>query len=367
MRTYRVQQDSISVTALRGSDTTHFASTVANNLRQEQLFNGRSTMRARLLSMISAIALGATGLYGVSALSPMNTAQAASFDFNGPDDGCGSSGQPACSSSYGNSRNFTSTDPTLNVTVRAWSMTGNSTGSGTGFNDKSQDAFLGFYSGGLGVTNRDPISNGGTEVVSDATNRGNSSASQNYGGDGTGTFSQHTMDNVGRLDFMSFFFNKSVRLDSIGMTAFTCCSLPGDPDSDIQVYIGNAVDGPDSGSAITDADVIAMIANKTLIDLDTLLDESGLPNEPFTDEGAIAASRTASFSNLPFGNLIVLMPKSDEGLDGEDMIKVAAMDVTTNVPEISVPEPMTGALFAGSLMGLAWMRRRAARKAPTQA
>jgi hypothetical protein len=357
MRTYREHQDSISVTTLRGNDTAHFASAIANNLRQEQLFIGRTTMRARLLSMISAIALGATGLYGVSALSPMNVAQAASFDLNGPDDGCGASGQPACSSSFGNSRVFTSNDPTLNVTVRAWSMTGNSTGSGSGFNDKSQDAFLGFYSGnGLGVTNRDPVG-------SSITDRGTSSSTAGNGGDGDGSSSQHTMDNVGRLDFMSFFFNKSVRLDSVAMNAFTCCGFSGDPDTDIQVYVGNAVDGPDSGTTITDADVVAMINNKTLLDLDTLLDEAGIPDEPFTNEGASAASRTAFFSNLPFGNLIVLMPKSDEGLDSEDMIKVAGMDVTTNIPDISVPEPMSSAFFTGSLLGLAWLRRRAARKA----
>ena len=361
MRTYREHQDSISVTTLRGNDTAHFASTIANNLRQEQLFIGRTTMRARLLSMISAIALGATGLYGVSALAPMNVAQAASFDLDGPDDGCGSSGQPACSSAAGNSRNFTATDDSsLNVTVRAWSMTANSTGSGSGFNDKSQDAFLGFYSGGLGVTNRDAVG-------SSITDRGTSSSTAGNGGDGDGSSSQHTMDNVGRLDFMTFFFNKSVRLDSVAMNAFTCCGFSGDPDTDIQVYVGNAVDGPDANATITDADVVAMIANKTLVDLDTLLDEPGLPDEPFANDGASAASRTALFAGLPFGNLIVLMPNKDEGLDSEDMIKVAGMGVTTDTPDISVPEPMTGALFAGSLFGLAWARRRAERKAKTQA
>jgi hypothetical protein len=97
----------------------------------------------------------------------------------------------------GNSRTWKDYDTGLSVTVRAFSQTKGA--------DHYQSAYLGAYQGGLGVTDSS---------------------------EGSGSGLSHTIDNVGRNNYVVFQFSQAVILDKafLGYVAH---------DSDMQVWIGN--------------------------------------------------------------------------------------------------------------------------------
>ncbi|MBL8699312.1 MAG: carboxypeptidase regulatory-like domain-containing protein [Alphaproteobacteria bacterium] len=103
----------------------------------------------------------------------------------------------------GNSRSWTDYSTGLKVTARAFSQD-----KGT---DNWQSAYLGSYGGGLGVTDSS---------------------------EGSGANNAHTVDNVGRNNYVVFQFSKEVTLDKAYLGYVV-------NDSDMQVWIGN------SSSAIT--------------------------------------------------------------------------------------------------------------------
>ena len=236
------------------------------------------------------------------------------------------------SSSYdGNVRYFNGSEG-ISVRAAAWSFTGDRDG---GSNNAAQIAWLGQWldtapppeSYGLGVTN--------TEARSGATG----------GGDGDGANAQHTMDNVGRYDFITFLFNRKVSLGQILLDAFAYGSLG--PDSDITVYMGNIALG-------TDAAVYTAINNKLLNEI-ILGANLGGPIHNNVDTGTNSADRWANFGSVPQGNFLIVMASTASQSDRDDMIKIAALKV------YKAPEPGTLALFGFGLLGLAGfgaLRRR---------
>lgn len=150
-----------------------------------------------------------TTRFGAAALllsGSLGSADATTWDMRN-NDGCDGPGEPACSSSNGNARQYTSGG--IKLTARAYSDTGNQT---NGENSRPiETAVLGYYGGnGLGVTNRDQ-----------------SSGSPN-----------HAVDNTTRFDSIHLQFDADVRLTDLyfgwdnGDTDFTVLYYtgPGSPD-----------------------------------------------------------------------------------------------------------------------------------------
>jgi hypothetical protein len=111
------------------------------------------------------------------------------FDFSG------SSATDGCD---GNTRTYTDALTGVSVTASAFSQT-----KGT---NTWQDAWLGAYSGGLGVTDSS---------------------------EGSGSGNTHTVDNVGRNNYVVLQFSQSVKLDQAYLGYVV-------NDSDMQVWIGNS-------------------------------------------------------------------------------------------------------------------------------
>jgi hypothetical protein len=219
------------------------------------------------------------------------------------------------------------------VHAQAWSFTADKQTSapGTESNNAAQIAWLGqwldtsspFNSSGLGVTNQDS----------------QKSSSLGSTGDGSGSNNQHTMDNVGRIDFITFLFNRTVRLDQVLLDAFAQDSFG--PDSDIVVYMGTLAGG-------TDAHVYTAINTKLLSELNFL-------TGPTANNTTNGADRWASFNApYPTGNFLIIMPATSS--DKDDLIKIAAL-------KVKVPEPMTLALFGAGLLALGVLRRQRKRRA----
>jgi hypothetical protein len=108
------------------------------------------------------------------------------------------SGSSATDGTDGNTRTYTDALTGVSVTASAFSQT-----KGT---NSWQDAWLGAYSGGLGVTDSS---------------------------EGTGSGNTHTVDNVGRNNYVVLQFSQNVKLDQAYLGYVV-------NDSDMQVWIGNS-------------------------------------------------------------------------------------------------------------------------------
>jgi hypothetical protein len=271
---------------------------------QRQYSNRRTTMRARLMNRISTLAIAALAFAGVTAADPAN-ATTVTFNLSG--------GSSALTGSNGNTRSFTGSDSTTTVIASGWGRTGNSS---TTF----QTGYLGYYSSGLGVTDR----------LEDGTN------------------SSHTMDNVGALDFIAFYFSKDVKLTDVTLTAFTASGVTGDPDSDISVWFGEATSNANLASAID---------GQTLTQINTTL-----PGRVDVDGPSTSATHSQAVAGLDYGNVLIVGANIGS-LDRDDLIKIGLLTVDidttvhTNPHDGQVPEPASGLLLLGGL-GSAWFARR---------
>ncbi|MBO3712612.1 MAG: carboxypeptidase regulatory-like domain-containing protein [Candidatus Accumulibacter sp.] len=132
------------------------------------------------------------------------------FDFSG--DSC-------TDGDNGNVRTYTDALTGVSVTARAFSQNKTSGDSGTTW----QSAWLGAYSGGLGVTDNSEGSGGGDS---------------------------HTIDNVYRNNYVVLQFSQEVKIDKAYLGYVVC-------DSDIQVWIGNSASTITSMSGTTLSDLVA--------------------------------------------------------------------------------------------------------------
>ncbi len=200
-------------------------------------------------------------------------------------------------------RSFLGSDGTTLVTAKAWSY--------NPYNDVISSASLGFYSGGLGVTN-----------------------SANDG--------SHTVDNDGYTDFVAFYFNEEVDIQSVFLSSFG--------DTDMTAWIGT-VPG------------IPSFTGQNFDDLDFNYGDS------FDNTGS-NVDRLASFgADSEHGNLLVVAALRDSsGIS--DLFKIKALYAEAIVTEPDDPPPSNTVASPSSLMvfgpavfGLAAVRRRRARKA----
>lgn len=138
--------------------------------------------------------------------SSIGASDAATLTWNlGSSDGCGSTGEPACSSSYGNARQYTSGSVQLTATAVA------NTGSGSGDTRWIETAYLGHYGGsGLGVTDRDE----------------------------SGGSPNHAIDNQNRFDAVRLEFASTIRLTELNFGWSN-----GDTDFTVLYYVGTGSPG----------------------------------------------------------------------------------------------------------------------------
>ena len=260
---------------------------------------------------------GSLALACASAVSATPSAPV-TVDFSGNcTTSCGTDG------SDGNSRTFTFLDGqglTSRVMVTAWSATQSSS---TGALSNYQTAFIGEYSGGLGVTNR---------------NEGDGSSNNG-----------HIADNVSGIDMIVLRFDGNVVVTGAQLNAFamTATGYSGSgSDTDASFYVGTT--SVAWGTAVNMADSTQRLSIMTNY-MDTL-------------GGSGSNYRNVNTSTLYSGNVFVITPsladwnRGTSGGNRPDGFKVDSIKVEYLVAQ--APEPAAIALFGAGLLGLGALRRR---------
>ncbi len=211
------------------------------------------------------------------------------------------SGSSATDGTDGNIRSFTVGG--LQVQASAWSYQGSTL----------EQAYLGLYSSGLGVTNNDE-GNGSTNL-------------------------SHTADNVGQSDFILLMFNQAVNISSARLTPYDVSSTPNDNDA-LVAYANFAHPFTSTPTALTVG--------------------SALWNALFANDYNVAGNMTSpnwtSLNSTGLSGNFWIIGASRPNLDtNDDGFKLTAITVTP-----AVPEPGTWAMmligFGG--VGVALRRRR---------
>ncbi|MCC6474974.1 MAG: PEP-CTERM sorting domain-containing protein [Burkholderiales bacterium] len=225
----------------------------------------------------------------------------------------GSSCSVSSGTCWGNTRTYNATtggNPTL--TASAWSSTVGSA------NTTIQDAYLGVYSGGLGVTNRD-YTNGDTNE---------------------GSSPEHAMDNEQRFDSILFNFTSAVQLTGVKIGWYST-------DSDISVlaYTGPTVPAPLAGLTYAQLTSNGWSIVGNYSDLTTNVERS-LNNASTSSSYWLIAAYNSTFG--------------ETWTTGNDFVKVSSVSGVVPPPppppSNNVPEPQTALLMAIGLLGL-WRLR----------
>ncbi len=215
----------------------------------------------------------------------------------------GSAGNPA---SFGNTLTFSQNG--LTVTASAWGYTGSA---GTLF----ENAGLGQYSTGLGVSDR-----GEGLAAGDPS---------------------HQVDNIGPDNFVMFNFGSNpVDISSINIDPF------GIYDRDVSYWVGNVTPGTDlTGKSYAQLSALGFTQGR--------FDALSTPSETSL---AVAIGKTGN--TILFGTYVGEPPNTGAGSStDEDRFKIASITAGPVVQAPPVPEPTT-ALFGLALMGFCSATRR---------
>lgn len=239
-------------------------------------------------------------LLAAAAAAPA-AAETVTYTFN-------TTGSTSDNGTYGNALSFSSTsDPTLQMRVTGWQ-------SNQSTNDITK-AYLGAYSGGLGVTGL---------------------------GDQSGSNGFHQIDNVGGYtDFLLLQFSRAVTLSGVDLNTYNMAGLSG-RDSDLAFFDAGGVTSANWNSAVD------LTAYDTVPTLWTTVE--GGANGGSRAIGAAAAS-TKWLVGTAF------RPTNDK----DDGFKLASLTVTQAVSP--VPEPATWAMMLIGFGGAGAALRRNARSA----
>jgi hypothetical protein len=154
-------------------------------------------------------------------------------------------------------------------------------------------------------------------------------------GDGNGSWGQHTIDNIGRYDFLTLEFNKAVSLTGIGLTAFS-------------------VDGKPEGK---DAWIGFGTQSANMSDLDKFMAFQSITANAIRVPNGVMPSAQAMSTRV--GNVwLIGADRTAVTAERNDGFKLGAITVTPNVA--AVPEPATWAtmMLGFGLAGAAIRRRR---------
>lgn len=283
-------------------------------------------MKSQVSKIVTVLALAATGMTQATAASSWNLTSA------GYETGAGN---------FGNTRLYMGSGGG-GVTVSAWSNTKNN---GATTNAYIESAYLGSYSGGLGVTNKDGASGAGD------TNEGTIASNSVPG---------HTMDNNARYDSMLFDFGSAFKMSNVTVGWWQT-------DSDITVLAYTGTGTPTFTSA--NQGYAALLSSGWSV----VKGSAGTTGKANYSNAAGATTQQSSDAAgyVPLAvndlnvsarywlvgalnTLVQSLPNGATVGGGNDYVKLAGLSGT-----YTVPEPSTLALaLSGSGLGLLAMGRR---------